>query len=50
MTTEERVKNLEGKLNELIELLKYSIQVDEGIDIKNANILLANLDQLKEDV
>ena len=41
MTTEE-------KLNELIELLKFMIQVDDSIDAKNANIILASLDELKE--
>ena len=43
MTTEE-------KLNELIELIKYIIQVDDGIDAKNANIILSNLDKLQEEV
>ena len=42
MTTEE-------KLNELIELIKFLIQVDDGIDPQSANILLQNLDQMKED-
>lgn len=42
MTTEE-------KLNELIELIKFMIQVDDGIDAKNANIILSNLDKLQED-
>ena len=50
MTTEERVKGLEDKLNELIELLKFMIQVDDGIDAMSANIILSNLDRLKEDV
>ena len=43
MTTEE-------KLNELIELLKFMIQVDDGIDAKNANIILSNLDKIQEDL
>ena len=43
MTTEE-------KLNELIELIKFMIQVDDGIDAQSANIILSNLDKLKEDV
>ena len=43
MTTEE-------KLNELIELLKFMIQVDDGIDAKNANIILSNLDKMQEDL
>lgn len=43
MTTEE-------KLNELIELFKYVIQVDDGINVKHANWLLEQLDNLKEEV
>ena len=43
MTTEE-------KLNELIELIKFMIQVDDGIDAKNANIILSNLDKLQEEL
>lgn len=43
MTTEE-------KLNELIELIKYIIQVDDGIAINRANWLLEQLDNLKEDL
>lgn len=43
MTTEE-------KLNELIELLKYVIQVDNGINAKQANWILEQLDNLKEEV
>ena len=42
MTTEE-------KLNELIELIKFMIQIDDGIDAKNANIILSNLDKLREE-
>ena len=42
MTTEE-------KLNELVDLIKFMIQVDDGIDAKNANIILSNLDKLQED-
>ena len=40
----------EKKLNELIELIKFMIQVDDGIDVKNANIILSNLDKLREDL
>ena len=40
---------IEEKLNELIELIKFMIQVDDGIDAKNANIILSNLDKLQED-
>ena len=43
MTTEE-------KLNELIELIKFMIQVDDGLDAKNANIILSNLDRLQEEL
>ena len=43
MTTEE-------KLNELIELIKFMLQVDDGIDAKNANIILSNLDKLQEEL
>ena len=43
MTTEE-------KLNELIELIKFMIQVDDGIDTMSANIILSNLDKLQEEV
>ena len=41
MTTEE-------KLNELIDLIKYIIQVDDGIKANHANWLLEQLDNLQE--
>ncbi len=50
MITEERVKNLEDKLDELIELLKFMIQVDDGIKAEAANIILHNLDQMQEEL
>ena len=40
---------IEEKLSELIELIKFMIQVDDGIDAKIANIILSNLDKLQED-
>ena len=43
MTTEE-------KLNELIDLIKYIIQVDDGIKANYANWLLEQLDNLQEDL
>ena len=43
MTTEE-------KLNELIKLIKFMIQVDDGIDTMSANIILSNLEKLQEEV
>lgn len=49
MTVEEKVEYLEEKLNEVIELLKFMIQVDDSINIKNANILLRSLDELNEE-
>ena len=42
MTTEE-------KLNELIDLIKYIIQVDDGIKANHANWILEQLDNLRED-
>ena len=41
MTTEE-------KLNELIDLIKYIIQVDDSIKANHANWLLEQLDNLQE--
>lgn len=49
MTAEERVSNLEYKFDELIELLKFIIQVDDGIKATDANCVLKQLDELKED-
>ena len=43
MTTEE-------KLNELIDLIKYIIQVDVGIKVNHANWILEQLDNLQEDI
>ena len=43
MTTEE-------KFNELIDLIKYIIQVDDGIKVNHANWLLKQLDNLQEDL
>lgn len=49
MTTEEKVEHLENKLYEILEFIKFMIQVDDGINAKNANIILSNLDKLQED-
>lgn len=38
----------EEKINELIELLKFIIQVDDGINVKQANWILEQLDNLQE--
>ena len=40
---------IEEKLNELIDLIKYIIQVDDGIKANHANWILKQLDELKED-
>lgn len=50
MTTEEKVVHLENKLYEILELVKFMVQVDDGINAKNANIILADLDKLQEDL
>ena len=39
----------EEKINELIELLKFIIQVDDGINVKQANWILEQLDNMQED-
>ena len=39
----------EEKLNEVIELIKYIIQVDDGIKANHANWILEQLDNFKED-
>ena len=49
MSTEERIQQLENKLNEVIELLKFMIQVDNGVKATDANIILSNLDKMQED-
>jgi hypothetical protein len=38
----------EEKLNELIELIKFMIQIDDGIKVNHANRLLEQLDNLQE--
>lgn len=43
MTTEE-------KLNELIELIKFMVRVDDGINAINANIILSELDKIQEEI
>ena len=50
MTMEERVVKLEDKLTELIELIKFMIQVDDGIDARQANWILQQLDNFKEEL
>ena len=40
----------EEKLNELIDLIKYIIQVDDSITASHANWILDQLDNLKEDL
>lgn len=50
MTTEERVTQLENKLIELIELLTFIINVDAGIEVKQVNWILAQLDEIKENL
>ena len=49
MTSEEKIKKLEEKFGELIELLKFIIQVNDGINVKQANWILEQLDNLQED-
>lgn len=49
MTSEEKINKLEEKFGELIELLKFIIQVDDGINVKQANWILEQLDNLRED-
>ena len=39
---------IEEKLTELIEIVKYLICVDDGIDAKHANLILEQLDNLRE--
>ena len=48
MTAEERVDDLENKLVEVVELLKFIIQVDDGIKAKDANLVLAQLDEIQK--
>lgn len=48
MTVEERVELLENKFNELVELVKFMVQVDNGVNANNADIILSNLDEIKE--
>lgn len=48
--TEERVSDIEHKLDELIELLKFIVQVDVGIKVDATDIILQHLDKLKENV
>lgn len=50
MMTEERVRDIEHKLDELIDLLKFIVQVDVGIKVDATNIILQHLDELKENV
>lgn len=50
MTTEERVTRLEYKLDEVLELLKFIIHVDDGIKVEATNLILRHLDELKEDL
>ena len=48
MTIEERVECLENKLTELIEIVKYIVCVDDSIKANHANLILEQLDNLRE--
>ncbi len=49
MVSEEKINKLEEKFDELIELLKFIIHVNDGINVKQANWILEQLDNLQED-
>lgn len=49
MTLEEKVINLECKLNEVIELLKFFIRVDNGLSRDTTDLLLAHIEKMEAD-
>ena len=48
MTTEERVKYLEDKLVRTIELIKLIVHLDDGLNAKDANWVLEQIDELQQ--
>ena len=47
MTTEEKVEYLEDKLNEVIELLRFLIRVDNGLTKDATDLLINHLNKLE---
>lgn len=48
MTTEERVNYLEDKLARTIELIKLIVHLDDGLNAKDANWVLEQIDELQQ--
>lgn len=48
MTTEERINNLEDKLDEVIELLRFFIRIDNGLTRDSTDLLIDHLNKLKD--
>ena len=48
MTTEEKVAYLEDKLVRTLELLKLLVCLDDSLKAKDANLVLAQLDELQQ--
>ena len=49
VTLEEKVINLECKLNEIIELLKFFIRIDNGLSRDATDLLLAHIEKMEAD-
>lgn len=48
MTQEEKINYLEDKLARTIELIKLMVHLDDGLNAKDANWLLEQIDELQE--
>ncbi len=48
MTTEEKVNYLEDKLARVLEVLKLMVHLDNGLNAKNANWVLEQIDELQQ--
>ena len=48
MTTEERVAYLEDKLNEVIELLRFLVMIDNGLSKDATDFFISSLEKINE--
>ncbi len=48
MTFEAKVNNLEDRLNEVIELLKLFIRIDNGLSRDATDLLLAHIEKMED--
>jgi hypothetical protein len=48
MTAEEQINKLEDKLNEVIELLRFLIRVDNGLTKDATDLLINHLNKLED--